>query len=64
MFGFKDHVSMKDYGSPHHRVPEIKIPLLCLNAEDDPVCLGKHTTHKHTDTNQIIVYIVTDLVLL
>lgn len=39
MFGFKDHVSMKDYGSPHHRVPEIKIPLLCLNAEDDPVCL-------------------------
>ena len=41
MFGFKDHISMKDYGSPHHRVPEIKIPLLCLNAEDDPVCLGE-----------------------
>ena len=40
MFGFKDSISMKDNGSPHLRVAEITIPLLCLNAEDDPICLG------------------------
>ena len=45
MFGFKDGFSMKDNASPHHKVSEITIPLLCLNAEDDPVCLGEYTNH-------------------
>lgn len=50
MFGFKDGTMMREYGSPHHRVSEIKIPLLCLNAEDDPVCLGESQYIKYMYT--------------
>ena len=44
MFGFKDAVALRDYGSPHHRVSEIRIPLVCLNAEDDPACVGEYAS--------------------
>ena len=38
MFGFKDSDALRDHGSPHSRVDGIRIPLLCLNSEDDPFC--------------------------
>ena len=38
MFGFKNSVALRDHGSPHSRVDGIRIPLLCLNSEDDPFC--------------------------
>jgi len=38
MFKYKDSAALKDHGSPHNKVDGIKIPLLCLNSEDDPFC--------------------------
>jgi len=38
MFGFENSVALRDHGSPHSRVDGIRIPLLCLNSEDDPFC--------------------------
>ena len=36
MFGFKSAEDYYEKASPHNKIDRIGIPLLCLNAADDP----------------------------
>ena len=38
MFGYQDHTHVYRDTSPHLRVSDIHIPVVTLNAADDPFC--------------------------
>ena len=53
MFNFNDTTEMMIEASPHYRVSDIPIPVVAVNAGDDPFCPrhGKQSIHFYSCYN-------------
>ena len=52
MFGYKDPVELYQDVSPHNRLEHITVPVLALNAADDPFCPETGNTITRVVTNK------------
>lgn len=59
--GFKDAMDYYAHAGPINRFDKIKIPLLSINAMDDPIIGDEHIAKSHIDTNPNVMVIETDL---
>lgn len=59
--GFKDAMDYYSHASPVNRFDKITVPLLSINAMDDPIIGDEHILKSHIDANPNVMVIETDL---
>lgn len=60
LLGYNTLTEYYDHFSCHHRLKDIKVPLLCLNAKDDPILNHISIPYQECMSNDNIILLITN----